>query len=70
MNWLFDRKLEKIILKGYSREYRELFKRIINIHQNIWTEENLYTAYYVIRDLLKEAVKEVAIDEGFIIDIK
>jgi hypothetical protein len=57
----FDKKLRAIISQGdTSKEYRNLFKKILKIHREEFTEENLPTTEDYLKELLKDAIQEVA----------
>ena len=52
-----DKKLRKIIRQGdTSKEYRNLFKKIVEIHREEFTEENLPTMHNYLKGLLYNAI--------------
>ncbi len=59
MKWLdkmFDDHLRYIISKGdTAKDYRNLFKRIVEIHREEFTEENIPAAKSYLRELLQDA---------------
>lgn len=55
----FDDKLKNIIHKGdQTREYRDLFKKIVKYHREYWTEENAPTCINYLQELLGDAIIE------------
>ena len=62
---MFDRKLRRIISQGdTSREYRKLFKRIVEIHREEFTEENIPTTEDYLQELLREGIEDARSREG------
>jgi hypothetical protein len=56
----FEKKLREIIRKGdTTREYRDLFKTIVKIHRESFTEENIPTSQQYLQELLDDAIADV-----------
>ena len=54
----FDRELRRIISQGdTTKEYRKLFERIVIIHREEFTEENIPTTQGYLEELLADALK-------------
>ncbi len=61
----FDRELRKIIRQGdTSKEYRNLFKRIVIIHREEFIEENIPTTKGYLEELLADAIKVAELKEA------
>ena len=61
----FDRELRNIIRQGdTSQEYRNLFKRIVIIHREEFTEENIPTTQGYLEELLADAIKVAELKEA------
>jgi hypothetical protein len=55
----FERELKEIIHQGdTSKEYRNLMKRIVEIHRECFTEENFATSKDYLEELLRDALIE------------
>jgi predicted metal-dependent hydrolase len=55
----FDKKLKHIIgLGDTSKDYRNLFKKIVKFHREEFTEENFATSENYIGELLRDALTE------------
>jgi hypothetical protein len=60
----FDRELRKIISQAdTSKEYRNLFKRIVIIHREEFIEENIPTTKSYLEELLADALKVAELKE-------
>lgn len=60
----FDRELRRIIRQGdTTKEYRKLFERIVIIHREEFTEENLPTTQGYLEELLADALKIASLKE-------
>jgi hypothetical protein len=60
----FDRELRKIISQGdTTKEYRNLFKRIVILHRECFTEENIPTTKDYLEELLADAIEIARLKE-------
>jgi hypothetical protein len=61
----FEEKLHDIVDQGdTSKEYRNLFKKIVKMHRERFTEENWSTAEDYLQELLNDAIEEQKRQEG------